>query len=191
MASHGTKAPATPPGPGAARRGSDRGPHLSWSGRTRFGSAARAGEERRAGSAWPGPRRSLHPRPAEGYGRFQPGPDAPFMRAPARRGVRAGQARRGMTAEGPADVRRHLRCRAGDSVLSEQPVRLGRVINATVRRGGAGPEGAGRLLGPAPPRPGSPRGGTPRAARPAPAGLAAGWARAAVWAVGPQRGLAS
>lgn len=109
-----TKAPATlgAPGPrGAAGVGA--GPYLSWSGRAGLCSAARAGEERRAGSAWPGPRRSLHPGPAEVDDRFQPRVGPPFMRASPRPGVRVGQARCRATTAGAAEVRAHLRGRPG------------------------------------------------------------------------------
>ena len=64
VASSQTKAPTTRPSPGTARQGSDSGPHLSWRGCAGFGSAARE-LKRLAGSAWPGPRRSLHLRPAD------------------------------------------------------------------------------------------------------------------------------
>ena len=127
MTSSQTKAPTTRPRPGTARQGSDSGPHLSCRGCAGFGSAARE-LKRLAGSAWPGPRRSLHLRPADrvrllcGLVR---GEDCLWAKLGA-----------GSPRQDPPTSSGTCGAVLWGCVLRE-PLCIGRLINQTVRRGGA------------------------------------------------------
>lgn len=181
----------------AARQGSDPDSHLSPGDRVGLCSVAQAGGERRAGCVWPGPRRSLHSRPTEVDGRFQPRVGAPFRRASPSSGVRAGQTRfSARTCRGPRPPGVLFRSWGwGAPVKAELPPQPPESINQIVRRGGArggGPgPGGGASCWPHPPRDYALLRRDSAAPRSAPAAWVAGGAGAGagVWAVRLECGL--